>query len=313
MNTLAVVLEKPERLSVEQVTLCEPGPMDVVVDADWTGISTGTEKLLYTGRMPPFPGLGYPLVPGYECAGHVVEAGRESGLKVGQPVFVPGSHGFTDVRGLFGGSASRLVADSRKVVPVADQLGEHGVLLALAATAHHAAVASRSGLPELVVGHGVLGRLIARCVIALGGKPPVVWETAEARRAGADGYEVIHPDEDTASGYGVVCDASGADGIVDALVGKIAKGGEIVLAGFYENRVSFAFPPAFMREARIAIAAEWALADIDAVIGLIEAGRLSLDGLISHRRPAADAAQAYAQAFSDPGCLKMILDWRSRA
>jgi 3-hydroxyethyl bacteriochlorophyllide a dehydrogenase len=150
-------------------------------------------------------------------------------------------------------------------------------------------------------------------VIALGGKPPVVWETAEARRAGADGYEVIHPDEDTASGYGVVCDASGADGIVDALVGKIAKGGEIVLAGFYENRVSFAFPPAFMREARIAIAAEWARADIDAVIGLIEAGRLSLDGLISHRRPAADAAQAYAQAFSDPGCLKMILDWRSRA
>ena len=150
-------------------------------------------------------------------------------------------------------------------------------------------------------------------MIALGGKPPAVWETAEARRAGADGYEVVHPDEDTASGYGVVCDASGADGIVDALVGKIAKGGEIVLAGFYENRVSFAFPPAFMREARIAIAAEWARADIDAVIGLIEAGRLSLDGLISHRRPAADAASAYAQAFSDPGCLKMILDWRNRA
>ena len=150
-------------------------------------------------------------------------------------------------------------------------------------------------------------------MLALGGKTPVVWETAEARRAGADGYEVIHPDEDTASGYGVVCDASGADGIVDALVGKIAKGGEIVLAGFYENRVSFAFPPAFMREARIAIAAEWARADIDAVIGLIEAGRLSLDGLISHRRPAAGAARAYAQAFSDPGCLKMILDWRSRA
>ena len=314
MNTLAVVLEKPERLSVEQVTLCDPGPMDVVVDADWTGISTGTEKLLYTGRMPAFPGLGYPLVPGYECAGHVVEAGRNSELKVGQPVFVPGSHGFTDVRGLFGGSASRLVADSRKVVPVTGELGERAVLLALAATAHHAAVASKAGLPELVVGHGVLGRLIARCAIALGGKPPVVWETADARHSGADGYDVIHPDADThAGGYGVVCDASGADGVVDALVGKIAKGGEIVLAGFYENRVSFAFPPAFMREARIAIAAEWVKADIDAVIALLEDGRLSLDGLISHRCPATDAPGAYAQAFSDPDCLKMILDWRNRA
>lgn len=312
MNTLAVVLEKPERLSIEQVTLCEPAASDVVVEADWTGISTGTEKLLYTGRMPQFPGLGYPLVPGYECTGHVVDAGADSGLKVGQRVFVPGSHGFTDVRGLFGGSASRLVAAGAKVIPVAEELGERAVLLALAATAHHAVVASRDGLPELVVGHGVLGRLIARCVIALGGKPPVVWETNPARQDGAEGYRTVHPEEDGGSSYAVVCDASGADGIVDALVAKLAPRGEIVLAGFYENPVSFAFPPAFMREARLAIAAQWHQSDITAVLGLVESGKLSLDGLISHRRPASEAPAAYAEAFNDAGCLKMILDWRNR-
>ena len=312
MNTLAVVLEKPERLSIEQVTLCEPAASDVVVEADWTGISTGTEKLLYTGRMPPFPGLGYPLVPGYECTGHVVQAGADSGLTVGQRVFVPGSHGFTDVRGLFGGSASRLVAAGGKVIPVAEELGEHAVLLALAATAHHAVVASREGLPELIVGHGVLGRLIARCVIALGGKAPVVWETNPARQDGAEGYRTVHPDEDGGSSYSVVCDASGADGVVDKLVAKLAPRGEIVLAGFYENPVSFAFPPAFMREARLAIAAEWRQSDITAVLGLVESGKLSLDGLISHRRPAAEAPAAYAEAFSDAGCLKMILDWSNR-
>ena len=312
MNTLAVVLEKPERLSVEQVTLCEPGPADIVVEADWTGISTGTEKLLYTGRMPQFPGLGYPLVPGYECTGHVVEAGPDANLKVGQRVFVPGSHGFADVRGLFGGSASRLVASAAKVVPVAEELGERASLLALAATAHHAAVAVPGALPELVVGHGVLGRLIARCAIALGGEPPVVWETNPSRQAGADGYRVVHPDEDDAAPYKVICDASGADNILDTLIGKLAPAGHVVMAGFYENRVSFTFPPAFMREARIAIAAEWRQADIAAVINLIDDGRLSLDGLITHRRPFAEAPQAYAEAFSDPACLKMILDWRQR-
>jgi bacteriochlorophyllide a dehydrogenase len=43
----------------------------VVVDVEWSGISTGTERLLFTGRMPPSPGMGYPLVPGYESVGRV--------------------------------------------------------------------------------------------------------------------------------------------------------------------------------------------------------------------------------------------------
>ena len=45
---------------------------------------------------------------------------------------------------------------------------------------------------------------------------------------------------------------------LNKLIGRIAKGGEIVLAGFYTEAVSFAFPPAFMKEARLRIAAEWA-------------------------------------------------------
>ena len=52
---------------------------------------------------------------------------------------------------------------------------------------------------------------------------------------------------------------------------RLAKGGEVTLAGFYD-RLSFAFPPAFMREARLRIAAEFTPADIAAVIALIDIG-----------------------------------------
>jgi 3-hydroxyethyl bacteriochlorophyllide a dehydrogenase len=68
-----------------------------------------------------------------------------------------------------------------------------------------------------------------------------------------------------------------------------------------------------MREARLRIAAEWREADLDAVVALIEAGRLSLDGLITHHQPATAAAEAYRTAFGDPACLKMVLDWRACA
>ncbi len=69
MNTLAVVLQAPERLVLSRLDLTPPGDDDVVVDVEWSGISTGTERLLWSGRMPPFPGMGYPLVPGYESVG----------------------------------------------------------------------------------------------------------------------------------------------------------------------------------------------------------------------------------------------------
>ena len=58
-----------------------------------------------------------------------------------------------------------------------------------------------------------------------------------------------------------------------------------MLAGFYSERLSFAFPPAFMREARFRVAAEWQPADMCAVSDLIAAGRLSLDGPGDAPRP----------------------------
>ena len=90
MNTLAVVLEKPEQLVLSRLDLTPATDEDVTVDIEWSGISTGTERLLWSGRMPTFPGMGYPLVPGYESVGRVSAAGSRSGGKVGERVFVPG-------------------------------------------------------------------------------------------------------------------------------------------------------------------------------------------------------------------------------
>jgi len=197
-----------------------------------------------------------------------------------------------------------------RALPIGEALGERGVLLALAATAQHA-IAVQGGAPQLIVGHGVLGRLLARLALLAGDEPPVVWEREPRRRAGAEGYTVLDPAEDGRRDYQRICDVSGDSAILDTLVARLARGGEIVLAGFYHAPLAFTFPPAFMREASLRIAAEWRPADLAAVTALIEAGRLSLDGLITHRHSGLDAAAAYRTAFADPDCLKMILDWRS--
>jgi hypothetical protein len=63
-----------------------------------------------------------------------------------------------------------------------------------------------------------------------------------------------------------------------------------VLAGFYEERLSFAFPAAFRKEARLRVAAEFRPEDTAAVLALVETGAFSLDGLITHRSDAAGAS-----------------------
>ena len=170
MDALAVVLEKPGQLSLQHLPLAEVSEGHLAVDIEWTAISTGTERLLFEGRMPSFPRMGYPLVPGYEAVGRIRSCEANSGFRKGERVFVPGAAGcFGEVRSLFGAAASHLAVPAKRVVAFDETLGEEGVLLALAATAYHALRLIGDAKPDCIVGHGVLGRLLARLTVALGG------------------------------------------------------------------------------------------------------------------------------------------------
>ncbi len=308
-SSRAIVLHQPYDIRLTPVSISTPEPGDVVVDIAYSGISTGTEKLLWSGRMPMFPGMGYPLVPGYESVGRVVSSAPGALHEPGAFVFVPGAKCFGEIRGLFGGAASRLVVPSERVVAIDPMIGEQGVLLALAATAHHVYGGEPDTQPDLIVGHGVLGRLIARLAVVAGHRP-VVWETHAGRRGGAQGYEVMDPSADDCRSYRRICDVSGDPSILDQLIARLAPRGEIALAGFYDAALSFGFPAAFMREASIRVAAQWQPSDLSAVCAMAHSGQLSLDGLITHHGKPEMADAAYRTAFEDTDCLKMVLDWR---
>ena len=121
METLAIVLEAPEQVALRRLALNPVGPADVLIEIAWSGISAGTEKLLWSGKMPAFPGMGYPLVPGYESVGRIVAAGGEVRARIGEWVFVPGANCFEGARGLFGGSARRVVLPSARVSAYTDE------------------------------------------------------------------------------------------------------------------------------------------------------------------------------------------------
>jgi 3-hydroxyethyl bacteriochlorophyllide a dehydrogenase len=317
MDASAIVFRSPRHLAVERLPVQAARGGDIEVEVSHSGISTGTERLLWDGSMPAVPGMGDPLVPGYETVGRIVRTHalpQDCRLQVGDTVFVPGSQCFEGVHNLFGGAGARLVVPHGRVVRVDEQLGDRACLLALAATAYHSVALGGTRdpatPPSLIIGHGIMGRLLARLTVAAGLPAPTVWETSAARRHGGQDYAVIHPDDDERRDYAAIYDVSGDAGILDRVIPRLRPGGEVVLAGFYKEQISFAYAPAFMREAQIRVAAEWKRADLLAVTELVHTGVLNLDGLITHTHSPGRAHDAYEVAFGDPECLKMVLDWR---
>ena len=314
MITKAVVMSEPGSLSIQPVDLKSPSKEDVVIDINYSGISTGTEKLFYNGKMPQFPGMGYPLVPGYESTGEVVQAPKDSNLKIGDMVFVPGADCYSgSVKSLFGGAAQMIISSPNRLIKIDPTMGCNGALFALAATARHAIAGFGNKMPDVIVGHGVLGRLLARLVMLAGEKPPIVWEKNILRHSGATDYEVVLPEYDERSDYDCIFDVSGDSEILDSLIGRVRKGGEVVLAGFYPDRLGFGFAQAFLKEVSLRVSAEFTPEDVATTKLLIEDGSLSFDGLISNVSSAKEANEAYNIAFNNAECLKMVLDWRNAA
>ena len=314
MITKAVVMSEPGSLSIQPVDLKIPSKEDIVIDINYSGISTGTEKLFYNGKMPQFPGMGYPLVPGYESTGEVVQAPKDSNLKIGDIVFVPGADCYSgSVKSLFGGAAQMIISSPNRLIKIDPTMGCNGALFALAATARHAIAGFGNKMPDVIVGHGVLGRLLARLVMLAGEKPPIVWEKNILRHSGATDYEVVLPEYDERSDYDCIFDVSGDSEILDSLIGRVRKGGEVVLAGFYPDRIGFGFAQAFLKEVSLRVSAEFTPEDVATTKLLIEDGSLSFDGLISDVYSAKNANKAYNIAFNNAECLKMVLDWRNAA
>ena len=314
MITKAVVMSEPGSLSIQPVDLKSPSKEDIVIDINYSGISTGTEKLFYNGKMPQFPGMGYPLVPGYESTGEVVQAPKDSNLKIGDMVFVPGADCYSgSVKSLFGGAAQMIISSPNRLIKIDPTMGCNGALFALAATARHAIAGFGNKMPDVIVGHGVLGRLLARLVMLAGEKPPIVWEKNILRHSGATDYEVVLPEYDERSDYDCIFDVSGDSEILDSLIGRVRKGGEVVLAGFYPDRIGFGFAQAFLKEVSLRVSAEFTPEDVATTKLLIEDGSLSFDGLISDVYSTKNANEAYNIAFNNAECLKMVLDWRNAA
>jgi 2-desacetyl-2-hydroxyethyl bacteriochlorophyllide A dehydrogenase len=212
----------------------------------------GTDLELLTGAMPYFAaGLAsYPIQPGHEVSGTVVEGG---GLPPGtavmiDPVFGCGAcaacaAGFATRcadrrelglrRGMPGGACELIAVPAANLHPVPDGVAlRDATLVEPGVTALNAVdrIGDVAGGPVAVVGAGTLGLLAAQLLLARGAEVDVVVvepeRTALVERIGARPVPSAAPER-----YAAAIEAAGTPAAVHAALAAVAPGGRIAVVG----------------------------------------------------------------------------------
>ncbi|MEU1570002.1 medium chain dehydrogenase/reductase family protein [Streptomyces collinus] len=230
---------EPEELRIRRGAVPAPGPGQVVIRTEATGVSFA-EQQMRRGRyydQPPFP-----FVPGYDLVGTVLAAGEGAD---------PGLTG-TRVAALVkvGGWASHVLVDAADVVPVPDGVGaaEAETLVVNGVTAWqmlHRKARVRAGHTVVVHGaNGGVGSVLVQLALAAGAR---VIGTASARHHDALREQGVVPVDyragDVAAriralapgGVDAVFDHVGGPGITDSWR-LLAPGGTLVSYGSASTR-----------------------------------------------------------------------------
>jgi len=307
IKSRAVVIPKRNTIEIRTVQVNDPKAGDVLIKTAFTSISAGTERMLLDGRLPQ-PQLLFPVVPGYETVGQVVQVGSKAPKELlGQWVYIGGARCFRGVNAAWGGQSEYITAEHERVVPLGSIEPATGVLLALAATALHGIKIAqiRRNDRVLVLGQGIVGQLAARLAKYAGAQHVAVADRVAVRLQASQADQVIDVTReslDEAIGEAKVNVLIEATGSMGALSGAL---------GYYDH-INIPYAPVFMREAQILIAREWEFGpdgDLPRVRDLLANGDLKVDGLLTHYVPLERIQAAYRLALEDPACLKVVVTW----
>lgn len=338
--------ESPRSAAVREEALTAPGPGEILVESECSGVSTGTELLLYQGEAPEgialdetIPSLEgevrYPLRYGYSLVGRVraIGAGVDERLR-DKRVF------------LFHPHASHAVVPAESAVPLPEEIPpERAIFLPNLETAVNLLLDGAPLIGEQVVvfGLGVVGLLTTLLLSRMLREGVVGVEPQEYRRsltmslapdafcvspeelilpemiAPTGEYEAMH---EHYPGFDLVYELSGRPETLNQAVDAAGFSGRIVVGSWYGRKSAPLNLGGRYHRARLKL-----ISSQVSTIGAERSGRWSatrrlttamrllqgfpLERLVTHQVPFEKAPEAYEKlALGEPGLMQVIFQYK---
>ena len=330
-KTRAVCALAADKVVLREVTIPEPGPQEVVVRAEYSSISTGTERWVITGQFHPPGGkpLPYPLVPGYQKSGVVEALGAEvSGLRVGQRVFATiAKLADEQVIAGWGGHIEHSVLPQTEVIPLPEGLDPvKAAALVLTQVGFNGGSRPpvRQGDRALVIGDGLVGQWLAQMLRQRGARVVLVGRRPERLAVAAQWSADLAVNvretplaeiaqQEAPGGFDIVADSIGTAQSVEQLLGLVRRDGHLVLNGYYrEGEHLLSIQQLHGREITAHAPAGWTRQRLVDTLGLVEEGTLRVRELMTHILPVEKASEAYHLVLNKPEAfLGICLDWQA--
>jgi 2-desacetyl-2-hydroxyethyl bacteriochlorophyllide A dehydrogenase len=305
----AVIVDEPGRVRVGTVPDPEPGPREVVVAVGAVGIC-GTDVHIVDGEFAPTP---YPIIPGHEFAGTVVEVGDAvtefaygERVAVDPSLFCGECHYCAIGRGNLcerwnaigvtrpGASADYALAPVANCFRIPDDLSlEHAALIEPLSCAVHGfdLLPGRLGEHYLIYGAGTMGLLMAQLARRAGAASVSVVDLNESRLAvaaklGADAVASGADHLDRPQGWEVVVDCTGVVPAIEDALTRVRRGGTFQVFGVAAADAIARFSPFRVYNDEITIVGSMAvLHSFGRAVDLMAKGVIDAATMVSHSYP----------------------------
>jgi 2-desacetyl-2-hydroxyethyl bacteriochlorophyllide A dehydrogenase len=306
----AVVIETPNKVSVERIDDPTPGPLDVIVKVEACGVC-GTDIHVLEGDFGP---TRYPIVPGHEFCGDVVAVGREvTSVKIGDFVAVDPSlpcgacyfcqlgrgnlcenWNAIGVGSAYGACAELVRAPAANAYRLPSDLpGRWGALVEPLSCAVRGfdQLGVRLANSYLVYGAGTMGLLLAQLAAHAGAKTVDMVDINPgrfdlARQLAADRTAASADDLDEPRGWDVVIDATGAVPAIEDGLRRVKRGGTFLVFGVAHADAVARFSPFRVYNDEINIIGSMAvLHSFGRARDLLVKGVVDCEAMLTHRFP----------------------------
>jgi len=322
----AVVIEKPNEVSVKEVADPTPAPDQALIKVEACGIC-GTDIHVIRGEFAP---TRYPIIPGHEFCGEVVAVGSEvRNLEVGDFVAVDpslfdgtcrqcrlGRFNLCEHWNAIGvGSANGACAELVAVPAVnafrlpTDIPRSWGALVEPLSCAVHGLdqVGIKAADDYLIYGAGTMGLLLGQLVKDSGAERLDIVDTnpkrhALAKRLGADRVATSAAELDRPEGWDVVIDATGAVPAIEDGIRRVARGGTFLMFGVANADAKATISPFRIYNDEIKIIGSMAvLHSFERALALLAKGVIDSEAMITDRFSLDDYSKAIDAFLSGRG------------